>query len=241
MEKSKIEWTDTTWNPVTGCTKLSAGCKNCYAETMSRRLKAMNVNKYKNGFNVSLHDNVLLEPYKWKSPHKVFVNSMSDLFHEEVPFDFVDKIFNVIQETPQHQYQVLTKRANRMQEYFSNKSLPNNVWIGVTVEDANCKERIDFLNKIKATIKFISFEPLLGDLGKLDLSCIDWVIVGGESGSKARPMKEEWVSNILIQAKKKKIPFFFKQWGTWSVDGIKRSKKANGCMLLGKTYKEFPL
>ncbi|WP_446788369.1 phage Gp37/Gp68 family protein [Macellibacteroides fermentans] len=240
MKTTKIEWTDKTWNPITGCTKISAGCANCYAEIMSKRLQAMKQDKYKNGFILTMHNNVLDEPIKWKKPHTIFVCSMSDLFHENVPFSFIDKVVETIKSTPQHNYQILTKRANRMAEYFSDKIIPKNAWLGVTVDIACSKSRIDFLRNLNAPIKFLSCEPLLEDLGDINLDGIDWVIVGGESGVKARPMKEEWVQSIKVQTEKQGSAFFFKQWGTWGSDGIKRNKKANGKLINGKVYQTMP-
>ncbi|MCL2827158.1 MAG: phage Gp37/Gp68 family protein [Oscillospiraceae bacterium] len=239
-QKSKIEWTDRTWNPVTGCTKLSVGCAHCYAETMANRLKAMGVGKYKNGFTPTMHDSVLDEPLKWKKPHTVFVCSMADLFHDAVPFSFIDKIMNTIRQSPYHRYQILTKRAERMVEYFSSSDIPHNVWLGVTVESSSEKTRIDSLRTLQAAIRFISCEPLVEDLGEIDLTNIDWVIVGGESGVSARPMKPEWVRSILQQADEQEVAFFFKQWGTWGSDGIKRNKKANGKALDGKIIQMMP-
>lgn len=240
MKTTKIEWTDKTWNPITGCTKISAGCANCYAEIMSKRLQAMKQDKYKNGFTLTMHNDVLDEPIKWKKPHTIFVCSMSDLFHENVPFVFIDKVMEIIKSTPQHNYQILTKRANRMAEYFSDKIIPKNAWLGVTVDIASSKSRIDFLRNLNAPIKFLSCEPLLEDLGDMNLDGIDWVIVGGESGAKARPMKEEWVQSIKVQTEKQGSAFFFKQWGTWGSDGIKRNKKANGKLINGKVYQAMP-
>lgn len=240
MKTTKIEWTDKTWNPITGCTKISAGCANCYAEVMSKRLKAMKQDKYKNGFTLTMHNDVLDEPIKWKKPHTIFVCSMSDLFHENVPFVFIDKVMETIKSTPQHNYQILTKRASRMAEYFSDESIPKNAWLGVTVDIASSKSRIDFLRNLNAPIKFLSCEPLLEDLGNMNLDGIDWVIVGGESGVRARPMKEEWVQSIKVQTEKQGSAFFFKQWGTWGSDGIKRNKKANGKLINGKVYQAMP-
>ena len=240
MPQTKIEWTDKTWNPITGCTKKSSGCLHCYAEVMSRRLKAMGQEKYKNGFEVTLHLTCLNEPLYWKGSHNIFVCSMSDIFHEEVPFDFVDKMFEVIKKTPQHRYQILTKRAERMSEYFSTREIPANVWLGVTVEAKSSIQRIDCLRNLKASVKFLSCEPLVEDLGKIDLSGIDWVIVGGESGIQARPMKENWVLNIKEQVEAQGAAFFFKQWGTWGSDGVKRNKKENGKLLEGKVIQEMP-
>ena len=241
MKQTKIEWTDKTWNPITGCTKYSQGCLHCYAELMSKRLNAMGINKYKNGFKITLHEECLLEPLKWKGHYNIFVCSMSDLFHEEVPFSFIDKVMKTIKKTPNNIYQILTKRADRMYEYFSNHKVPKNVWTGVSVEDESAKFRIQILSKIKAPIKFLSCEPLLTDLGCIDFSNIDWVIVGGESGYNARPMKEEWILSIKKQAEKNNVAFFFKQWGTWGKDGIKRNKKSNGKLLDGKEFLQMPL
>ena len=237
---SKIEWTDKSWNPITGCTKFSNGCLHCYAESMAKRLLAMGIEKYNNGFSITLHSECLNEPLKWKKRHNIFVCSMSDIFHEDVPFDFIDKIFETITATPQHNYQILTKRAERMAEYFKGKEIPKNVWLGVTVESIDYKNRIDFLRVLDAHIKFISCEPLLSDLGFIDLSNIDWVIVGGESGPNARPMKEGWVLNIKKQVDEHGIAFFFKQWGTWGSDGVKRNKLKNGKLLKGKLFQQFP-
>ncbi len=241
MSTSKIEWTDATWNPVTGCTKLSAGCAHCYAEVMTRRLTAMGVEKYRNGFMVATHEDALDEPRKWHKPRTIFVCSMSDLFHKDVPFEFVDMVMQVIRETPQHRYQLLTKRADRMESYFQNREVPGNVWLGVTVEVQASKARIDCLRTIQnAPIKFLSCEPLLEDLGALDLTGIDWIIVGGESGRQARPMKEEWVLNIKAQCEAANKAFFFKQWGTWGSDGVKRDKHKNGKVLKGEICQAMP-
>ena len=237
---TKIEWTEATWNPTTGCNKVSAGCKNCYAETMAKRLKAMGAPGYENGFEFSMMPDRLSIPLKRKTPTKYFVNSMSDLFHEKMDFNFLDEIFEVIRKTPQHTYQVLTKREDRLKEYFINRKVPNNVWLGVTVENKKSKNRIDVLRDIEAKIKFLSIEPLLEDLEQVNFTNIDWVIVGGESGSKARPMKEEWALSIKEQCKTQNVAFFFKQWGTWGADGIKRSKKTNGRKLAGKEWNEEP-
>lgn len=241
MSESKIEWTDKTWNPITGCTKKSTGCLNCYAEVMSRRLKAMGQAKYSNGFKVTLHEQCLDEPLTWRGAHNIFVCSMSDIFHEEVPFDFVDKMFDIIKLSPQHRYQILTKRADRMAEYFATRSIPENVWLGVTVEVQSSRFRIDCLRNLPASVKFLSCEPLVEDLGILDLTGIDWIIVGGESGPKARPMQEAWVLNIRRQVEEQGARFFFKQWGTWGSDGIKRNKHANGKLLKGEIIQEMPV
>ena len=240
MKTTKIEWTDKTWNPVTGCTKQSTGCSHCYAEIMAHRLKAMGVIKYKNGFTPTMHDSVLDEPLKWRHSHTVFVCSMADLFHEAVPFSFIDKVMETIRQASRHRYQILTKRAKRMVEYFLLNDIPNNVWLGVTVEAPSELSRIDSLRKINAQIRFLSCEPLVEDLGEIDLTNIDWVIVGGESGARARPMKPEWVRSILQQSEQQGVAFFFKQWGTWGSDGVKRSKKANGKALDGKIIQMIP-
>lgn len=240
MRTTKIEWTDKTWNPITGCTKKSAGCVHCYAETMARRLQAMRLEKYRNGFELTLHEGSLSEPFKWKKPHNIFVCSMSDLFHEKVPFDFVDKIMETILNTPQHRYQILTKRSERMVDYFNSRPVPQNVWLGVTVECQTSKPRIDHLRSLNASVRFLSCEPLLENLGDLNLEGIDWVIVGGESGREARPMLLDWVINIERQVEQQGAAFFFKQWGTWGSDGIKRSKHANGKLLQGRIIQEMP-
>ncbi len=241
MAQTKIEWTDRTWNPVTGCTKQSEGCVHCYAETMSRRLKAMGQKKYANGFQLTIHQDALSEPYNWKGEHIVFVCSMADLFHKDVPYTFIDKVMDVIKETPQHIYQILTKRAERMEEYFMHRSVPGNAWLGVTIENQDVKYRIEHLSRIDAKIHFLSCEPLLEDLEAMNLDNIQWIIVGGESGFHARPMQEEWAINILHQARKHNIPFFFKQWGTWGSDGIKRNKHANGKLIQGEIIQEYPI
>ena len=238
---SSIEWTEQTWNPTTGCTKISPGCQNCYAETMARRLKAMGIKGYENGFTLTLQPKRLKEPLKRKKPTIYFVNSMSDLFHEDIPDEYVWKVFNVIKHAPRHTFQILTKRADRMLQLLKQYKLPPNAWIGATVEDKKYGiQRIDKLRNINAFVRFLSIEPLLEDLGDLDLKMIQWVIVGGESGPKARPMRPEWVKNIKLQCEKHEIPFFFKQWGGWGPDGIKRSKKENGRTFLGDTWNNLP-
>lgn len=237
---TKIEWTEKTWNPITGCTKFSSGCLHCYAETLSIRLRAMGVKKYANGFTPTLHESSLDEPLKWKKPQTIFVCSMADLFHESVPFSFIDKVMYTIAATPQHRYQILTKRADQMARYFAERPIPENVWLGVTVEDMAAKPRVDTLRRIPASVRFLSCEPLLEDIGILDLTNISWVIVGGESGTQARPIRPEWVRSIRDQAADNHIPFFFKQWGTWGSDGIKRNKKENGKLLDGEIVQEMP-
>lgn len=239
--QSKIEWTEQTWNPATGCTKISPGCKHCYAETMANRLQAMSTPGYDNGFKLSLMPSRLSQPLNRKKPTMYFVNSMSDLFHEDIPDDYLDQIFKVIRQTPRHTYQILTKRAIRMREYFIDRKVPDNVWLGVTVEDREYGiPRIDELRHIPAKIRFLSVEPLLEHLGSFDLSNIHWVIVGGESGAKARPMKPEWVSSIRRQCEEAGSTFFFKQWGTWGADGIKRNKHLNGRVLDGTVWDNYP-
>jgi len=241
MSNSRIEWTEETWNPTVGCSKVSAGCVNCYAETMANRLQAMKVRGYEKGFKFTIMAERLEQPLAKKKPTKYFVNSMSDLFHEEMPEDFLNKIFNIIKKTPQHIYQILTKREEIMFDYFNEKRVPNNVWLGVTVENRrDGLPRIEKLRKLKANIKFISIEPLLENLGYMNLKGIDWVIVGGESGAKARPMDKTFAINVKKQCESQKVAFFFKQWGTWSNDGIKRSKKSNGRLLLGKEWNQYP-
>ena len=233
-EKSAIEWTESTWNPVTGCTKISSGCLNCYAERMALRLKAMGQPNYRNGFKVTCHRHTLDMPLRWKKPQMIFVNSMSDLFHKDVPDDFILDIFSTMRQTQQHQYQILTKRAERLAELSSVLPWRGNIWMGVTVESADYKYRIDDLRYTGANIKFLSLEPLLSDIGKLNLDGIDWVIVGGESGPGARPMKIEWVRNIREQCIDRNVPFFFKQWG-----GI--NKKKAGRLLDDVTWDEMPI
>lgn len=238
---SKIEWTEETWNPVTGCTKVSPGCKHCYAETMSKRLKAMGAPGYENGFELSLLPERLSQPLRRQKSTMYFVNSMSDLFQEAVPFEFVDDVMAVIHKTPWHTYQILTKRSGRMREYFQQRAVPDNAWLGVSVEDKKYgKPRIPDLQAIKTKTRFLSIEPLLEDLGKIRLSGIHWVIVGGESGAGARPMQEQWVTRLRDQCEKADVDFFFKQWGAWGADGIKRSKRANGRKLQGRIWDMMP-
>lgn len=233
MIKSRIEWTESTWNPTTGCSKISAGCQNCYAEVMSRRLKAMGTPKYANGFNLTCHYNELRLPYTWKKPRMIFVNSMSDLFHEDMPLEFIQAVFKVMNDCPQHTFQVLTKRADILDKYYTLFDWTPNIWMGVTVENYKTTYRIDYLRKVPAYIKFLSLEPLLSALPNLNLLGIDWVITGGESGPKARPIHKDWVIDIKNQCEQKGIPFFFKQWGG-------KNKKASGKMLDGKIYCEMP-
>lgn len=232
MAQSSIEWTEMTWNPTTGCNKISAGCKFCYAEVMARRLKAMGIDKYKDGFKLRIHEDALNVPYTWKHQKVVFVNSMSDLFHKDVPLNFIKKVFKVMNDTP-HIYQVLTKRSDILLKYHKELTWTPNIWMGVSVEDERVMHRIDDLRKTNAHTKFLSCEPLIGPLPKLNLKKINWVIVGGESGRTPRPMDPDWVLDIQEQCSKKKVAFFFKQWG-----GV--NKKKAGRMLNGKTYDEMP-
>jgi len=244
MNKSKIEWTERTWNPTTGCTKMSPGCKHCYAETMAHRLQAMGANGYENGFDLSLIPERLSEPLNRRRPTTYFVNSMSDLFHDDIPFEFLDEVFSVIERTPQHTYQILTKRASRMRKYFSpeNHIVPANAWLGVSVEDRKYGvPRIDELRNIDAQIRFLSIEPLLENIGDVDLTGIHWAIVGGESGPKARPMQPAWVQSIKEQCENSGTAFFFKQWGGWGADGVKRAKKKNGRQFAGRTWDQMPV
>ncbi len=234
MAKSKIEWTESTWNPVTGCTKISSGCLNCYAERMARRLKAMGQKNYRNGFKVTCHQHTLDMPLRWKKPQMVFVNSMSDLFHEDVGDDFIFDVFSTMRQASQHQYQILTKRAERLAELSGELCWLDNIWMGVTVEAADYKYRIDYLRYTGAKIKFLSLEPLLDDLGELNLDGIGWVIVGGESGPGARAMEIGWVRDIREQCLAQNVPFFFKQWG-----GV--NKKKAGRALDGEIWGEMPI
>ncbi len=230
---SKIEWTETTWNPVTGCTKISDGCKNCYAERMAARLCAMGQKNYKNGFKVTEHEHALYSPLGWKKPRMVFVNSMSDLFHKDVSESFILRVFDVMRNACWHTFQVLTKRPERVIEMNSKISWPGNVWMGVTVESQKYKHRIDELRKTEAKVKFLSLEPLLSPIININLKGIHWVIVGGESGPGARPIEEDWVKNIRLQCNMEDVPFFFKQWG-----GV--NKKKTGRMLDGRIWNERP-
>lgn len=233
MAQSSIEWTEMTWNPTTGCDKISAGCKYCYAEIMSKRLQAMGIEKYKDNFEVRMHESALNVPSTWKHGRIVFVNSMSDLFHKDVSIEFIKKVFEVMNDNPQHVFQVLTKRAERLFELHTELKWTHNIWMGVSVENAKVIRRIDFLRQTNARVKFLSCEPLIGALPNLNLAEIDWVIVGGESGRKPRPMNPDWVLDIQTQCENKDVAFFFKQWGG-------KNKKAAGRILNGKTYDEMP-
>ena len=232
-DKSSIEWTDATWNPVTGCTAISAGCDHCYARTLSHRLRAMGVVKYANGFEVTLHPDTLGQPLRWKAPRRVFVNSMSDLFHARVPLDYVSQVWAVMRECPQHTFQILTKRPERMARWTGENPAPSNVWLGTSVEDEKVTGRIDRLRQCRADVRFLSCEPLIGPLSDLDLSDIHWVIAGGESGAEHRPVEEEWVQDLRDQCVRATVPFFFKQWGG-------RTPKSGGRSLDGVTWNQIP-
>lgn len=239
---SKIEWTEQTWNPVTGCTKVSPGCKHCYAEVMAHRLQAMGAGGYSRGFQLTLHPERLQQPMKRKKPTVYFVNSMSDLFHEDVPDEYIAEVMGIMAQTPQHTYQVLTKRAERLPDFFSRHPAPANMWLGVSVEDRKYGvSRIAHLQQVQgASIRFLSIEPLLEDVGELNLAGIDWVIVGGESGHHARPMHPEWAESVRDQCEAAEVAFFFKQWGGWGADGVRRNKKENGRKLEGSEYNNYP-
>ena len=243
MGTSKIEWTERTWNPTTGCNKVSQGCKNCYAEAMANRFKAMGLKGYENGFKLAIHEDRISEPLRRKKPAMYFVNSMSDLFHERIEAEFLDRLFSVMQATPYHRYQILTKRPEVMQGYFSScgRKVPKNVWLGVSVENRlQGLPRVDILRQIPCRIRFLSCEPLLADLGDFSLAGIDWVIVGGESGRNARPMLPSWAIDIKNQCKKEGVPFFFKQWGAYNQWGRKVGKVRSGRLLLGREWNEYP-
>jgi protein gp37 len=232
-DRSKIEWTEATWNPVTGCSKVSAGCAHCYAERLARRLQAMGNPRYRNGFRVTLHADLLDLPKRWREPRLIFVNSMSDLFHEHVPEEFIQRVFATMRDCPQHTFQILTKRSTRLRKLAGNLDWPANIWMGVSVEDARVVQRIADLQAVPAAVRFLSCEPLIGPLDDLPLDGIHWVIVGGESGPGARPIRIEWIRSILRQCRKAKVPFFFKQWG-----GVR--KDLTGRELGGRTYDEMP-
>lgn len=231
--KTNIEWTEMTWNPVTGCTKISPGCKHCYAETMSARLRGMGVARYRNGFRVTLHDDLVNLPTRWKRPRVVFVNSMSDLFQDEVPLHFIQTVFETMRECPQHQFQVLTKRAERLVEVSTELHWAANIWMGVSIENQDYAYRSELLSGVPAAIRFLSVEPLLGAIDLLPLKGIHWVIVGGESGFGARGMNPEWVESIYRQCRSRGVPFFFKQWG-----GVQKHR--TGRELFGRTFDEMP-
>ncbi|MFW6029995.1 MAG: DUF5131 family protein [Halanaerobiales bacterium] len=233
MANSNIEWTNETWNPVTGCTKISSGCKNCYAEKFAKRLKAMKNKRYKNGFSVTLHWDKIEDPLKWRKPRFVFVNSMSDLFHKKVPLKFIKSVFYTIKKADNHIFQILTKRSSRLKQVAGDLDWPENLWIGVSVENQDNINRIEDLRQVPSEVKFISFEPLIGPITNFSLDKINWVIVGGESGTKARPIKASWVRIIRDRCQQEEIPFFFKQWGG-------RTPKAGGRTLDGKIWDEYP-
>jgi len=232
-QQSAIEWTESTWNPITGCTKISLGCQNCYAERMALRLKGKGSPNYRNGFKITSHQHMLNLPIKWKKSRMIFVNSMSDLFHEEVHLDFIQSVFKVMNDCPQHIFQVLTKRSERIVELNQFLSWTNNIWMGVTIEHEKYLHRMKHLKQTDAKIKFISFEPLLSSIPQIELDNIDWIIVGGESGPGSRTLNEEWVVNIKNQCLSHYIPFFFKQWG-----GV--NKKKAGRLLNGKEWNQVP-
>ena len=228
-----IEWTEMTWNPVTGCTKVSQGCKHCYAERMARRLEAMGSDRYRNGFQVTLHPDLLDVPRRWRQPRLVFVNSMSDLFHDDIPLAYIQRVFATMRDCSHHTFQVLTKRSERLAEFAPYLAWPRNVWMGVSVEDAHVLHRIQDLQGVPAAVRFLSLEPLIGPLDALPLEGIHWAIVGGESGPKARPMHKEWVTSIFRQCRAARVPFFFKQWG-----GVR--KDLTGREFNGRKYNEMP-
>lgn len=230
---SHIEWTETTWNPVTGCSKLSQGCKHCYAERMATRLRAMGSNRYRNGFGVTLHEDLVDLPKRWKKPRLIFVNSMSDLFHDDIPDEFIRAVFDTMRDCPQHTFQILTKRSGRLRSLGRSLTWARNVWMGVSVENASVVRRIDDLGSVPAQIRFLSCEPLIGPLENLALEAVDWVIVGGESGPGARRMDPAWVQSIRRQCRSAGTAFFFKQWG-----GVRKDK--TGRLLNGRTYDEMP-
>lgn len=231
--KTKIEWTESTWNPVTGCTKISDGCVNCYACKMANRLRLMGNEKYTNGFELTMHEGCLEDPLKWKKPSLIFVNSMSDLFHEDIPFSFIESVFDVMNRASWHTFQVLTKRADRLAELAGRLNWTENIWQGVTVENERYLDRIEALRTVPAKIRFISFEPLLGEIQNVNLQGIDWAIIGGESGPKARAMRPEWIYPLKRECERQQVLFYFKQWGG-------TNKKKSGRVLLGQTWDEMP-
>jgi len=232
-DRSGIEWTQATWNPVTGCTKVSEGCMNCYAERLSERLRRMGNPKYRNGFEVTLHPDALDLPLKWSRPRTIFVDSMGDLFHEAVPVEFILRAISTMAQTPHHTYQILTKRSSRLVEIVGGMDLPRNVWVGVSVESSQYLSRLEDLKRVKSCVRFVSFEPLLGPIQKVDLSHVDWAIVGGESGPGARPVAADWIRDLRDQCTEAHVAFFFKQWG-----GVRRT--AAGRLLDGRTWDEVP-
>jgi protein gp37 len=250
MAQSHIEWTEMTWNPTTGCNKISAGCKFCYAEVMTKRLKGMGQEKYKDGFELRIHPETLTIPYTWTGRRLVFVNSMSDLFHDKVPLSFIQNVFKVMNECSQHTFQVLTKRAERLFELHKELTWTSNIWMGVSVENENVMDRIGYLRRTKAKVKFLSLEPLIGPLPNLNLRGIDWAIVGGESGHHARPVRKKWIMDIKRDCREQEVAFFFKQWGkaqfntdsndpTIQKDHPQHAK--GGCQINGRIYREIPI
>ncbi|HEX8127251.1 MAG TPA: phage Gp37/Gp68 family protein [Allosphingosinicella sp.] len=241
---STIEWTDATWNPVTGCTKISRGCDFCYAEAFAERFRGVKDHHFGEGFDLTLRPERLQQPLAWKTSKVIFVNSMSDLFHKDIPRSFVDKVFDVMEQCNWHIFQVLTKRSTNLKRYinmrYAGAPCPQHIWLGVSVEDAQARSRIRHLQESAATTRFLSVEPLLDDLGELDLTGVHWVIVGGESGSRARPMQPDWARNVRDQCTAQAVPFFFKQWGKYGPDGVGRHKKKNGRLLDGVEYNEMP-
>lgn len=237
-QNSNIEWTDATWNPVTGCTKISSGCDNCYAERFSERFRGVPGHPFESGFDLTLRPARLEQPLAWKKPRMIFVNSMSDLFHKDIPYSFVDKVFDTMEAADQHTFQVLTKRSSRLRTYinkrYKDSLAPNHIWLGVSVENSSKKSRIKHLSETNASVRFLSIEPLIGSMGEMDLSQIHWVIVGGESGPHHRPIKESWVTDIKDQCQNSKVAFFFKQWGGFRPK--EKGRELNGC-----TWSEFPL
>lgn len=243
-QSSSIEWTDATWNPVTGCTEISPGCDNCYARRFSERFRGVPGHPFERGFGLTLRPERLRQPFEWRASRRIFVNSMSDLFHKDVPANFAADIFDVMEKATSHTFQVLTKRSARMRKFVAERyrecPVPSHIWLGVSVENREVIWRIRHLQRTNATIRFLSVEPLIGDIGEVDLSGIQWVIVGGESGPKARPMQPNWARRVRDICAAQDVPFFFKQWGTWSSDGGRGSKRANGRMLDGRTWDEMP-
>ena len=243
-QTSSIEWTDATWNPVTGCTKLSAGCDNCYAEAFAERFRGVKGHPYENGFDIQLRPSRLEEPLKWRKPRMIFVNSMSDLFQKEIPNIYIDKVFDIMEFASWHTFQVLTKRSSLMRDYLSSRffgrKIPQHIWMGVSVEHRQTLSRMHQLKQAAPGIKFLSIEPLLEDLGEVDFSGIDWIIVGGESGRGARPMNSDWVRRLRDAAIRDDVPFFFKQWGAFGPSGVRRPKGENGRELDGRTWDELP-
>ena len=240
-DHSAIEWTDATWNPVTGCTKITAGCDNCYAARFSERFRGVPGHPFENGFDLTLRPERLDQPLRWRRGRMIFVNSMSDLFHKAIPTSFIDRIFDTMEAANWHTYQVLTKRGARMARFFRTRGVPDNAWLGVSVENKrHGVPRIDHLRQVQARIRFLSVEPLLENVGELNLKGIHWVIVGGESGPKARAMKPEWAESVRVQCEEQDVAFFFKQWGGWGADGQRRAKQANGRTLNGRTWDAMP-